>query len=138
VNNYTSPDLTQRDTTSHEYFTAAGGYATGFGDMNYESAYRQHNNDIKSQTIYNRPNQGGTQLFNQQMNIHCKDDCDRFEGRVNPAFSRLSALPPSTQTYGAVHTPQYYNECAGCDRINPDILSALKSNPYVFSFTNSI
>jgi hypothetical protein len=138
VNNYSSPDLTQRDTTSAEYFTAAGGYATGYGDMNYDAAYRQHNNDIKSQTIYNRPNQGGTQIFNQQMNIHCKDDCDRFSGRVNPAFSKLSALPPSVQTYGAIHAPQYYNESASCDRINPDILSAFKNNPYTHSLTSSV
>ena len=139
VNNYTSPDLTQRDTTSYEYYTAAGGYATGYGDMNYEAAYRQHNNDIKSQTIYNRPNQGGTQIFNQQMHVNCnKSDTDRLDGRVNPAFSKLSALPPSVQTYGAIHAPQYYNECAGCDRINPDILSAFKSNPYTHSLTSTV
>jgi hypothetical protein len=138
VNNYTSPDLTQRDTTSSEYYTAAGGYSTGYGDMNYDSAYRQHNNDIKSQTIMNRPNQGGTQIFNQQMNINCKDDCDRFGGRVNPAYSRLSGLPPSVQTYGAIHSPQYYNESASCDRINPEILSAFKSNPYTHSLTTSV
>ncbi len=139
VNNYTSPDLTQRDTTSSEYFTAAGGYATGYGDMNYDAAYRQHNNDIKSQTINNRPNQGGTQIFNQQMHINCnKSDCDRLDGRVNPAYSKLSSLPPSVQTYGAIHAPQYYNECAGCDRINPDILSAFKSNPYVHSLTSAV
>jgi hypothetical protein len=138
VNNYSSPDLTQRDTTSAEYFTSAGGYATGYGDMNYDAAYRQHNNDIKSQTINNRTNQGGTQIFNQQMNIQCKDDCDRFSGRVNPAFSKISSLPPSVQTYGAIHAPQYYNECAGCDRINPDILSAFKNNPYTHSLTNSV
>jgi hypothetical protein len=138
VNNYTSPDLTQRDTTSSEYFTAAGGYASGYGDMNYDAAYRQHNNDIKSQTIYNRPNQGGTQIFNQQINMHCKDDCDRFSGRVNPAYSNLSSLPPSVQTYGAVRAPQYYNECYGCDRINPDILSAFKNNPYTQSLTDAV
>lgn len=138
VNNYTAPDNTQRDTTSSEYYTAAGGYATGYGDMNYDAAYRQHNNDIKAQTIYNRPNQGGTQIFNQKMNVNCRDDCDRFAGRVNPAFSRISSLPPSVQTYGAIHTPQYYNECAGCDRINPDILTAFKSNPYVHSLTNAV
>ena len=138
VNNYSTPDFTQRDTTSCEYFNSAGGYATGYGDMNYEAAYKQHNNDIKSQTIYNRPNQGGTQIFNQQMKIHCKDDCDRFSGRVNPAFSRLSGLPPSVQTYGAVHAPQYYNECASCERIDPDILSAFKNNPYTHSLTNSV
>jgi len=137
VNNYTNPDLTQRDTTSCEYYTAAGGYATGYGDMSYDAAYRQHNNDIKSQTIVNRPNQGGTQIFNQQMHLSTiKSDSDRMDGRVNPAFSRLSGLPPSTQTYGAIRAPQYYNECAGCDRIQPDMLSSLKSNPYVHSFTN--
>jgi hypothetical protein len=86
----------------------------------------------------NRPNPGGTQIFNQQMNIHCRDDYDRFAGRVNPAYSQLSALPPSVQTYGAIHVPQYYNECKGCDRINPDILSAFKSNPYTHSLTSSV
>ena len=139
VNNYTSPDNTQRDTTSCEYYTAAGGYATGYGDMSYEAAYKQHNNDIKSQTIMNRPNQGGTQIFNQQMHLTTiKSDSDRLDGRMNPAFSSISSLPPSTQTYGAIRVPQYYNECAGCDRIQPDILSAFKSNPYTHSLTNSV
>jgi hypothetical protein len=139
VNNYTAPDNTQRDTTSCEYYTAAGGYATGYGDMSYEAAYRQHNNDIKAQTIVNRPNQGGTQIFNQQMNLSTiKSDSDRLDGRVNPAFSKLSGLPPSVQTYGAIRAPQYYNECAGCDRINPDLLTAFKNNPYTHSLTNSV
>ena len=139
VNNYSSPDLTQRDTTSCEYYTAAGGYATGYGDMSYEAAYRQHNNDIKSQTIANRPNQGGTQVFNQQMNLTTiRSDSDRLDGRVNPAFSRLSGLPPSVNTYGAIRAPQYYNECAGCDRIQPDILTAFKENPYTHSLTSSV
>jgi len=139
VNNYTSPDNTQRDTTSCEYYTAAGGYATGYGDMSYEAAYMQHNNDIKSQTIMNRPNQGGTQIFNQQMHLSTiKSDSDRLDGRVNPAFSSISSLPPSTQTYGAIRAPQYYNECAGCDRIQPDILSAFKNNPYTHSLTSSV
>jgi hypothetical protein len=139
VNNYTTPDNTQRDTTSCEYYTAAGGYSTNYGDMNYDAAYRQHNNDIKSQSIYNRPNQGGTQIFNQQMHLTTiKSDSDRFDGRVNPAFSKLSGLPPSVQTYGAIRAPQYYNECAGCDRIQPDILNAFKNNPYTHSLTSSV
>jgi len=139
VNNAMPGLPTQRDSTSCEYYTAAGGYATGFGDMSYDAAYRQHNNDIKSQTIMNRPNQGGTQIFNQQMHLSTiKSDSDRYDGRVNPAFSKLSSLPPSAQTYGAIRAPQYYNECAGCDRIQPDILSAFKNNPYTHSLTNSV
>jgi hypothetical protein len=136
VNNYSNPDLTQRDTTSCEYYTAAGGYATGYGDMNYDAAYRQHNNDIKSQTIMNRPNQGGTQLFNQQMHLSTiKCDTNRLDGRVNPAFSRISGLPPSVQTFGAIKQSHNFNESSGCDRIQPDILSSLKNNPYIHSFT---
>jgi hypothetical protein len=139
VNNYSSPDLTQRDTTSCEYFTSAGGAATGYGDMSYDAAYNQHNNDIKSQTIMNRANPGGTQIFNQQMHLSTiKSDADRFDGRVNPAYSRLTGLPPSVQTYGAVHTPQYYDECQMCDRIQPDILEAFKKNPYTHSLTGAV
>ena len=138
VNNYTAPDLTQRDTTSSEYYTAAGGYATGYGQMNYNAAYRQHNNDIKSQTIMNRPNPGGTQIFNQQMNIHCRDDCDRFAGRVNPAHSKLTSLPPSIQTYGTIHVPQHNSQSIECDRIDGNILSAFKSNPYTHSLTSAV
>jgi hypothetical protein len=137
VNNYTAPDATQRESTTCEYYTAAGGYATGYGDMNYDAAYQQHNNDIKSQTIVNRPNQGGTQLFNQQMHLSTiKSDQDRFDGRYNPAYSRITGMTPSVQTYGAIKASQYYNETAGCDRIQPDILNSLKANPYVHSFTS--
>jgi hypothetical protein len=139
VNNYTPMDLTQRDTTSCNYIGTAGGQATQFGDMSYEAAYMQHNNDIKSATIDNRPNQGGTQMFNQQMNLTTiKSDSDRLDGRVNPAYSNVSQRPPSVNTYGAIRAPQYYNECIGCDRIQPDILNAFRSNPYTFSLTNAV
>ena len=137
VNNYTPMDLTQRDTTSCETFGSSGGQATQFGDMSYDAAYRQHNNDIKSQSIYNRPNQGGTQIFNQHMNVHLRDDCDRFEGRVNPAISIIPA-PPSVNTYGKINAPQYYNECIGCDRIEPGILDAFRKNPFTHSLTTSV
>ena len=139
VNNYVAPDGTQRDSTSTGYYNAPGGAATGYGDMNYEAAYSQHNNDIKSQTINGRTNVGGTQIFNQTMNINnLKSDTDRLDGRYNPAFSKTNSLPPSAETYGSVNAPQYYNESANANRINPDILSSLKSNPYVFSFNSVV
>lgn len=131
VNNYTSLDTTKRDTTNSEYFSSAGGYASGYGGMSYDAAYKQHNNEIKSQTIYNRPNQGGTQIYNQQVNnIHLRSDDDRFSGRVNPAFSKTSALPPSTQTYNLNVKHQQYDNSINIDRIDPSLLNAFKSNPY--------
>jgi hypothetical protein len=137
VNNYTPMDLTQRDSTSGSFIGPSGGVATQYGDMSYLSAYNQHNNDIKSSTIMNRPNQGGTQIFNQEMNVHCKDDCDRFSGRMNPAYSKLSSIPPSIATYGVVNAPQHIENIA-CQRIQPDILNAFKSNPYTHSLTTSV
>lgn len=139
VNNYTPMDLTQRDTTSCSYMGTSGGQASQYGDMNYESAYNQHNNDIKSSTIDNRPNPGGMQIFNQKMNVTTtKSDTNSLDGRVNPAYSYLSQMPPSVNTYGAVRAPQYNNECINCDRIQPEILDAFRANPYTFSLTNSV
>ena len=138
VNNATPGEMTQRETTSVNYVGTSGGAATAYGDMSYVAAYKQHNNDIKSSTVMNRPNQGGTQIFNQQMNLTTiKSDSDRFDGRVNPAIS-VTPLPPSVQTYGAINTPQYYNENAGCDRIQPDILNAFRNNPYTHSLSTAV
>jgi hypothetical protein len=138
VNNAMPGEMTQRDTTSCSYIGTSGGAATAFGDMSYSAAYNQHNNDIKSSTVNNRPNQGGTQIFNQQMNLTTiKSDSDRFAGRVNPAIS-VTPLPPSVQTYGSINMPQYYNECAGCDRIQPDILNAFRENPYTHSLSTAV
>jgi hypothetical protein len=138
VNNAMPGEATQRDSTSCSYIGTSGGAASAYGDMSYSAAYNQHNNDIKSSTVMNRPNQGGTQIFNQQMNLTTiKSDSDRFDGRVNPAIS-VTPLPPSVQTFGSITMPQYYNECAGCDRIQPDILNAFRSNPYTHSLTTSV
>ena len=139
VNNAMPGELTQRDTSSCSYIGTSGGAAAQYGDMSYEAAYRQHNNDIKSSSILNRPNQGGTQVFNQQMNVNInKQDTTRYDNRINPANSRISSLPPSIQTHGAVAVPQYYNECISCDRIQPDILKAFRENPFTHPLTTSV
>ena len=138
VNTYKAPGLTQRDTTSCSTLGNVGGAANGYGDMDYESAYRQHNNDIKSQTIVNRPNQGGTQIFNQQMNANCaRQDCDRYNNRLFTPSSVIKA-PPNKENYGDMRFPQGYDPNFGCDRINPDILTAFKNNPYTHSLTTSV
>ena len=138
VNNESPADVTQRDTTSVNYVGSSGGAATAYGDMSYTAAYKQQNNDIKSATIVNRPNQGGTQLFNQEMNVNiAKQDSDRFNYRVNAPLSVIS-MPPSTNTYGKINGPQTYNQGIECDRIQPDILNAFRSNPYTHSLSTSV
>jgi hypothetical protein len=139
VNNYSNPDLTQRDTTSAQFIGPSGGIATQTGNMLYDSAYIQTNNEIKSSTIENRANGGNMSLFNGNINVNCyKQDTNRYDCRVNPAGSVIP-MPGSVQTYGKINVPQYYNECTiGCDRIQPDLLNAFRSNPYTHSLTTSV
>jgi hypothetical protein len=138
VNNYTPMGLTQRDTSSCQYVGSAGGAAAKYGDKLYDADYRQHNNDIKSSTIDNRPNAGGMQLFNNQQNVCIqRQDCDRFNYRVG-APSSVIGSPPSVSTYGKINTPQYYDECYSCTRIDGDLLQAFKNNPYTHSLTNAV
>ena len=138
VNNEMPGEMTQRDTTNCSYIGSSGGAAAQYGDMSYSAAYRQHNNDTKSATINNRQNQGGTQVFNQQMNVSIsKQDSDRYNGRFNPVSS-LIMVPPSKEIHGKIHSPQYYNECNSCDRIEPSILDAFRSNPYTHSLTGAV
>jgi len=135
INNYKPTDLTQRDTTNCSTYGNGG---TAEAPMVYDAAYRQTNNDIKSQTIGNRPNQGGTQIFNQQMNVNISRlDSDRFNNRIATPASIVS-LPPSVNNYGKINAPQYYDECANCDRIEPSILTAFKNNPYTHSLTSAV
>jgi hypothetical protein len=138
VNNEMPGELTQRDTTSCSYIGTSGGQATGYGDMNYAAAYNQHNNDIKSSTIGNRANQGGTQIFNQQMNVNCyKQDTNRYDCRVNGAAA-IVPKPPSVKNYGKQSNRQQYDESVNCARIQPDLLNAFRNNPYTHSLTTSV
>jgi hypothetical protein len=138
VNNYTPMDLTQRDTTSCPVMGNVGGASNQYGDMSYEADYRQTNNDIKSSTIYNQPNPGGTQIFNQQMNVNiARNDVSMDDGRWFTPNS-ITPMPPSKENYGKINMPQYYNECIGCERIDPSLLDAFRANPYTHSLTTSV
>ena len=106
--------------------------------MSYVAAYRQHNNEIKSSAIDNRPNQGGTQMFNQQMNVNCyKQDTTRYDCRVNAPASVVPS-PPSAKNYGKQSTRQQYDESINCARIQPDLLNAFRNNPYTHSLTTAV
>lgn len=129
-----TPINVQRDTTNLPYLGNAGPNAA-VAQMNYESNYAQHNNVNK--TYVNRPNQGGTQVFNQQDNISIhKRDCDRDNNRWwvrSPGSTHVTNATPSMESYGMVHIPQSRNTGIECERINPDILTAFKNNPYTQS-----
>ena len=123
----------QRDSTNISYSGVAGPKEQQ-AFMSYESAYMQHNNVNK--TYPNRPNQGGTQIFNQQDNItiHRRDE-DRVIDRTYVRNTGPLSIP-SMETHGKICGPQTYNQNINCERNSPDILTAFKNNPYTQSLSS--
>ena len=127
----------QRDTTNMSHTGTAG--PNGFAQTkSYEAEYRQRNNVNKTQEL--RPNQGGTQMFNQQENISIqKRDGDRDNNRWwVPSSSNTAGItaPAMHENYGRVKVSETYNQQVNTDRIAPEILNAFKSNPYTQSLTS--
>jgi len=121
------PVTNQRDTTNCSY---AGDPGAPIGVRTYNAAYNQHNNVNKG--YKNHPNQGGLDLFNPDEGKTCISRRDLCSDR-GPIVVGGPSIIPSLDSYGKINTPQYYNECQSCDRIQPDILDAFKQNPYTQS-----
>ncbi len=129
----------QRDTTQHSYIGNAGGSGVSNNMTTYDSAYKQTNNESKEVLVQNRTNQGGTQMFNQNINLSVtRSDEDRENNRMWVP-SNAKAIPPSSQTFGKLDQPgSYFEERNNNDRINPDLLKAFKQNPYTHSLNSSV
>jgi hypothetical protein len=128
----------QRDTTSEfAQLNPIGGAGTKQGLMQYDADYRQTNNESKEKSIVGRTNPGNMATFNPVQNVNMsRSDCDRENNRF-AAPSAIIPSGPSVKTYGKIHTPQYNNSCVtGCERIDPGLLNAFRSNPYTFSLSS--
>jgi hypothetical protein len=131
------PVNVQRDTTNVSHTGIAG--SSGFSaTKSYEAEYKQRNNVNKTQE--NRPNQGGTQMFNQKDNIMIqKRDGDRDNNRwwvpsSGPTAGYTSI--GSTETLDRMKVSESYDQNINTDRIAPEILNAFKSNPYTQSLNS--
>lgn len=136
VNTHSAPELTNRNTTNYNSYGNVGNNTEA--GMSYDAAYRQHNNDIKSQTINNRTNVGSTQIFNQNMNVSiAKQDTSCADDRPFGPVS-VTTMPPMKQNIGKLDGPQQLNSQIETQRNTPDILNAFRSNPYTQSLTTSV
>jgi len=141
LNNNVELPINNRNQSNTSTLGFVGGPTTGYGEISYESAYNQTTNNIKSQTIYNRTNQGGMGLLNTNMNINSsKSDYSQQDFRVGPANSVIK-LSPSPNTYGAQIGPNKtsitessakYN----ATRMDSSILNAFYENPYTHSLSS--
>jgi hypothetical protein len=129
------PVENQRDTTTDvEYMGSAGGAGAHMGNQVYNAAYNQRNNCNKVQTSWT--NQGNMNLMSHDANVSVRKqnvNTNNYMGAAAPGPNTVN-MPPSVETYGKARMPQHYPRNAiECERINPDILDAFRSNPYTQS-----
>jgi hypothetical protein len=118
----------QRATTSVHYAGGAGGDMSRVGDTSYVSAYNQRNNGNK--TYANRPNRGGSAMMMSGQNLNVgKLDSDRVNGRDMVRSGGPSSVP-SLQTHGHIDSQVPQGQNIHSQRMEPDLLSAFKNNPY--------
>lgn len=133
------PIANQRDTTGNVYqLNPSGGAGTKHGVRQYDSVYRQTNNEAKEKSVAARTNHGNAKYMNTSINMSMsKNDTDRENNRLW-APSATSASGPSLQTYGSTNTPQYTNAFQDYNRIDPGLLAAFKENPYTHSLSSAV
>lgn len=131
--NVQQPVGTQRDTTTCPYIgnSSAAGWATG--PREYSGDYNATLNPDREQVSkVDRINQGNNNLFNSNQNITTWKSAGTG---INPAegggnFPKKCA---NTSTFGALSGKHTREKAIDCQRMNGDILSAFKSNPYAQS-----
>jgi len=98
----------------------------------YDAEYNQRNNDIKSSTIQGYMVQGNMDYLNNNVNMHAKpkDNYLKNTRAVNPS---LPYQTPNADTYGRLQGTSPLYSGMQMDRSNPEILDALKQNPYALS-----
>jgi hypothetical protein len=98
----------------------------------YDAEYNQRNNDIKSSTIQGYMVQGNMGLLNSNVNMHAKpkDNDLKNHRAVNP---NMPYQTPDAHNFGRLQGSTQLYSGMQMDRSNPEILDALKQNPYALS-----
>lgn len=128
----------QRDSTGEcNPLAPMGGSGTKTGSTLYNSHYAQTNNESKEKSIIGRTNAGNMSTLNHHVNVsHSRLDSDRENNRMWVP-SGIVNTGPSAQTYGNdQQTMHQKTQDMGVSRIEPDLLTAFKQNPYTFSLSS--
>lgn len=127
------PIANQRDTVNHNQFM---GMSSKQGNRQYDSVYRQTNNEAKEKSIAGRMNQGNAKQFNNSINVSMsKSDVDRENNRMWVPQSVIHN-GPSAQTFGKISYIPDDTSNSNNNRNAPDLLNAFKANPYTHSLSS--
>ena len=131
----------ERNKTDSSTMGFVGGPSTVDRPMNIGAWQNQHNNVNKTYESWPMP--GGTSMFNSNENIEiARRESDMNNIRqpcdgpiIRKQVGQINTIP-SLDSYGKINMPQQYDQQMNSDRMNPDILSAFKSNPYAQSLNS--
>lgn len=127
------PIANQRDTVNHDHLMGA---TSKTGVRQYDSVYRQTNNESKEKSIAGRMNQGNAKYFNPNVNVSIsKLESDRENNRLWAPQATIRN-GPSMQTHGKINGPEYYDNNQNDQRLDPGLLTAFKNNPFTHSLSS--
>ena len=129
---------TNRYTSGAYNYSGIAGAGEGTRQMRpYDAEYNQRNNDIKSSTIQGRLVPGNMSLMNGDVNMRQKQ-MDQFLVNNRSAAPNMPYMSPDVQNMGKSQGNQMgLYSGIHVDRNTPDIMSALKSNPYTLDVKNA-
>ncbi len=128
----------ERNTADYSTF----GNMQGQGSEILRTAWENQYNNV-NKTSVSRPNPGGMDVYNGYINMDVhRNQNDVFNTRPPVADKRLprpenfGSNIPSTANFGNVAPINQLSNQLNEDRMNPEILSAFKSNPYAHSLNS--
>lgn len=132
VTGHQAKETSKQSIANHYYGGNAGASDRSKQPRTYDAEYNQRNNDIKSSTIQGYMVQGNMDYLNNNVNMHSKPK-DTFLKNTRAVNPDLPYQTPNADTFGRLQgtTPLYSG--MQMDRSNPEILDALKHNPYALS-----
>ncbi len=127
-----TPIHNQRDTTNINYVGGANSQSQAMRNTKQEYLGTTNNN----KSYESRINQGGTSFPNYSVNVETyKQDKDRDNNRMWVPQSNMSVIP-NRDFMGSNQTVPFEYPNVSCDRLDANLLSAFKNNPYTQKLTS--
>jgi hypothetical protein len=132
------PTYTTRQTTGDFYYSGVAGGNEGTKQVRpYDAEYAQRNNDIKSSTIEGRMVPGNMSLMQGEIHMTSKPK-DLFMRNDRPVAPSMPYQSPDVSNMGKIQGSSSLYSNIQLERTSPDVMSALKSNPYTLSVVNGL
>lgn len=132
------PADTYRQETSDYYYSGNAGSVSSKEPASYEAGYNQRNNDIKASTIDGYMVKGNMSLMNGDINMRQVSRDNMLENNRAIVGTMPYHAPDVTNMGRVAGNGNTLYQTIQADRNTPDIMNALKSNPYVLDYRNMI